>query len=237
MFFDDYPRFLDTSTTAANKKRLELRHHAMFESNAAVFAGARVLDIASHDGRWSMAALQAGAAHTTGIEANLDLVKNAEETFSHYDVAPDSYRFIGDDVFDVLDDPKGHEIDVDVVMCVGFIYHTLRYQELFSGVRALNPRHFLVDTAVILGDEPMVKIFAEDVSKESSGMDHTFTRAGRLITGRPSVPALELLLETHGFKVVDRFDWQGFLERDHLNVGSVKRYREGRRVTWLCSPS
>ena len=237
MLFDDYPRFLDTSATASNRKRLRLRHRAMFGSNAEIFTGARVLDIASHDGRWSMAALQAGAAHATGIEANPDLLKSAEETFEHYDVPRDTYRFVNDDIFDVLGDPGGHEIDVDVVMCIGFIYHTLRYQELFSGVRALNPRHFLVDTAVILDDEPMVKLFSEDVSKESSGLDHTFARAGRLVTGRPSVPALEMLLETHGFTVVKRFDWQGFLERHHPEAKVVGSYREGRRVTWLCSPS
>ncbi|MGZ5400404.1 MAG: hypothetical protein ACXWDM_10360, partial [Nocardioides sp.] len=190
MFFDEYPRFLDTSSTASNKKRLRMRHHAIFGSHAEIFPGARVLDIASHDARWSMAALHAGAAHTTGIEANRDLLKAAEETFQHYDVAPDTYRFINDDVFDVLGDPLAHELDVDLVMCIGFIYHTLRYQDLFAGVRALNPRYFLVDTAVILAEQPMVKLFSEDVSKESSGLDHTFTREGRLITGRPSIPAL-----------------------------------------------
>ena len=237
MFFNDYPRFTETSATASNKRRLALRHEALFGSNAEVFTGARVLDIASHDGRWSMAALQAGAAHVTGIEANSELVKSAQETFRHYDVSSDSYRFIDDDIFDVLGDPQGHDVDVDVVMCLGFIYHTLRYQELFSGARALNPRHFLVDTAVIVHDEAMVKLRAEDVGKESSGLDHTFTRAGRLITGRPSVSALEMLLETHGFTVVDRFDWNGFLERDHPNAKAVRSYREGRRVTWLCAPS
>ena len=237
MFFDDYPRFLDTSSTASNQYRLNLRHQGMFGSNAAIFAGARVLDIASHDGRWSMAALQAGAAHATGVEAGPELLSAAEETFRHYEVSPDRYRFINDDIFDVLGDPQGHGIDVDVVMCLGFIYHTLRYQELFSGVRALNPRYFLVDTAVIDHDEAMVKIRAEDVSKQSSGLDHTFTRAGRLVTGRPSVAALEILLETHGFTVTKRFDWQEFLDRDHPDAKVVDRYRDGRRVTWLCSPS
>lgn len=237
MFFDDYPRFLDTSSTASNKKRLKLRHRAMFISNAEIFRGARVLDIASHDGRWSMAALKAGAAHTTGIEANPELVRSAEETFRHYGVAPDDYRFINDDVFDVLGDPRQHEVDVDVVMCIGFIYHTLRYQDLFSGVRALDPRHFLVDTAVILDDEPMVKLFSEDVSKESSGLDHTYTRAGRLVTGRPSIPALEMLLETHGFNIEKRFNWQGFLGNKHPDAKVVGSYREGRRVTWLCTPT
>ena len=57
-FFDAYPRFFETSQTSTQPWRLNLRHEAIFGDNAAAFPGARVLDIASHDGRWSLAALQ-----------------------------------------------------------------------------------------------------------------------------------------------------------------------------------
>jgi hypothetical protein len=237
MFFDDHPRFLETSTTASNRKRLNLRHVAMFRSHQEIFPGAKVLDIASHDGRWSMAAHRMGAQHVTGIEVSPQLVKSAHETFDHYAVDPARYRFVNDDVFDVLADPAAHGLDVDVVMCLGFIYHTLRYQELFAGVRALRPKHFLIDTAVILSDEPMVKLNLEDTSKESAGDDHSFAHEGTLVTGRPSVSALELLLEGHGFTVERRFDWPTFIAEKHPNTRSVQSYRTGRRVTWLCVPA
>lgn len=68
MFFDDHPEFLETSSTAAGKDRLNLRHVAIIEEHCKILSGSRVLDIASHDGRWSFAALQAGATHVTGIE-------------------------------------------------------------------------------------------------------------------------------------------------------------------------
>jgi hypothetical protein len=236
MFFDDHPRFLETSTTANNAGRLNMRHTAMFESNQRIFPGARVLDIASHDGRWTMAALKLGAAHVTGIEVMPDMVKHAEETFAHYDVDPSTYRFINDDVFDVLGDAAAHQIEVDVVMCLGFIYHTLRYQELLSGVRALRPKHFLIDTAVILEKRPLIKLNLEDVSKQSAGDDHTFTHEGHLVTGRPSVSALELLLAANGFDIVDRFDWPAFLST-RPNARVVASYAAGKRVTWLCSPA
>ena len=236
MFFDDHPRFLETSTTANNAGRLNMRHTAMFESNQRIFPGARVLDIASHDGRWTMAALKLGAAHVTGIEVMPDMVKHAEETFAHYDVDPSTYRFINDDVFDVLGDAAAHQIEVDVVMCLGFMYHTLRYQELLSGVRALRPKHFLIDTAVILEKRPLVKLNLEDVSKQSAGDDHTFTHEGHLVTGRPSVSALELLLAANGFDIVDRFDWPAFLST-RPNARVVASYAAGKRVTWLCSPA
>jgi hypothetical protein len=51
MFFDDYPAFYASSRTAAFPARLGLRHRAIIERNRDVLAGARVLDLASHDGR------------------------------------------------------------------------------------------------------------------------------------------------------------------------------------------
>ena len=234
MFFDRYPHFLETSTTASKPARLNVRHQGMFESNQSIFPGARVLDLASHDGRWSMAALDAGASHVTGVEGRPELVKDAEASFSLYGVDPSRYRFINDDMFDVLRDPVNNGIDVDVVMCLGFIYHTLRYQDLFAGIRALKPKYLLIDTAVIKHDKPMVLVHSEDSSKESAGLDHTFQVGGRLITGRPSVSALELMLDAQGFTVTKRFDWFGFLEQNYPKSQSVGSYRDGKRVTWLC---
>ena len=170
MFFDRFPQFAETSSTASRPARLNIRHHGMFESNQAIFTDAKVLDLASHDGRWSMAALDAGASHVTGVEGRAELVSEAESTFSMYGVDSSRYRFINDDMFDVLHDPVGNGIDVDVVMCLGFIYHTLRYQDLFAGIRALKPKYFLIDTAVIKHDKAMVLLHSEDSSKESAGL-------------------------------------------------------------------
>jgi len=234
MFFDRFPQFAKTSGTASRLERLNIRHEGMFESNQSIFADARVLDLASHDGRWSMAALDAGASHVTGVEGRAELVSEAESTFSMYGVDVSRYRFMNDDMFDVLHGPVDHGLDVDVVMCLGFLYHTLRYQDLLAGVRALRPKYFLIDTAVIKHDKAMVLLHSEDSSKESAGLDHTFQVEGRLITGRPSVSALELMLDVHGFSVAKRFDWAAFLAENHPTEKTVGSYRDGKRVTWLC---
>ena len=234
MFFNQYPRFAETSSTSSRPARLNLRHHAMIESNRSIFAGAKVLDLASHDGRWTFAALDAGASHAIGVEGRPELVKNAEETFALYGVDPATFRFINDDIFEVLRAPDENGLEIDVVMCLGFIYHTLRYQDLFAGVRSLKPKHFLIDTAVISSGRPMIQVHSEDPSKESAGLDHTFQVDGRLLTGRPSVSALEVMLEVHGFTVTKRFDWPAYLEANHPKNKTVGAYREGKRVTWLC---
>ena len=59
-FFDKYSRFFDTSSVGNWPDRLNSRYRAIISANKSLFDGARVLDLASHDGRWSYAALDAG---------------------------------------------------------------------------------------------------------------------------------------------------------------------------------
>src|SRR5215469_18424573 len=73
-FFERFPRFYLSSSTAATSARLNLRYEAIFGENRDIFAGASVLDLASHDGRWSLAALATGARSVIGIEARPELV-------------------------------------------------------------------------------------------------------------------------------------------------------------------
>ena len=141
-FFENYPRFLETSGIASRPGRLNLRYEAMIEANRDILEGARVLDIASHDGRWTFAALKVGARHVTGIEPRQNLVDNAIATFAAYGTDPTSYRFLCGDAFEIL--PQ-RNLDVDVVLCLGFLYHTLRYPELVRRIRDLDPTHLVFD--------------------------------------------------------------------------------------------
>lgn len=163
------------------------------------------------------------------------MVRHAEENFAEYDIARHTYRFINDDIFDVLKDGESQQLEADVVMCLGFIDHTLRYQDLFTGIRALNPKYLLIDTAVILADRPFVRLKLEDTTKQAAGTDHTFGLQGQMITGQPSASALELMLTAHGFEVLEKFDWPNFIDLNYPNEESVQTYYEGRRVTWLCA--
>ncbi|NWN51205.1 hypothetical protein HT121_28335 [Pseudomonas sp. MAFF 301514] len=92
-FFDNFPRFYKTSHTSPFPDRLNSRHSAIMERNREFIKGKRILDIASHDGRWSFAALQAGAAHVTGIEPRQELINNAMETFNEYGIEPSRFDF------------------------------------------------------------------------------------------------------------------------------------------------
>lgn len=231
MFFDDHPRFLSTSQTSADLRRLNLRHEAMIAPNRDVLAGARVLDIASHDGRWSFAALRAGAAHVVGVEAREELIANAVATFSAYDVGPADYRFVHGDIFEVL---EREVLEVDVVLCLGFLYHTLRYPELMRHIADLRPHHLLVDTQVIPGrTEPLVRLSLDRTDRQRDAYPDRYGPDGHVLVGWPSVPALRMLVETYGFEVEQLFDWDALLSA-HPGRRAVGDYADGRRVTARC---
>jgi hypothetical protein len=229
VFFDDHPRFLDTSETAADLDRLNLRHEAIIADNVDVLRGARVLDIASHDGRWALGALLAGALHVTGIEARPHLIEHAKANLAAEGASAESYEFVCVDVFDWLAQP---DRQVDVVLCAGFVYHTLRYSELFAGIRSTGARYVIVDSAVLPPrlDRPVIDIVAEPGDPESNAVTDRYSHRGRTLVGTPSVAALQLMLELHDFEIEKTFDWAGLLDR-HPESKHVRQYRKQARVT------
>ena len=228
-FFADHPRFTETSTTAAGLERLSLRHRALIEPNRDILAGARVLDIASHDGRWSLAALEAGAAHVTGIEARPEVVDHAEKTFQLYGTDPGSYRFVTGDVFGVL---ARERFEVDVIQCFGFLYHTLRYPELFSLLRRLEPRHLLIDTRVANVEGKMIEVYINNATYKAHAAVDDYTEGLRTVCGSPSPEALRMMLRVYGFRVESEYDWDTAGGDAGQNL--IAKYRSGERISWRC---
>src|SRR6266446_801015 len=83
-FFDQYPRFYSTSMVSPSPERLNERYRALISPNEEFIRGKTILDLAAHDGRWSFAALKAGARHVTGIEGRAHLVESAIATAQEY---------------------------------------------------------------------------------------------------------------------------------------------------------
>lgn len=231
MFFDDHPRFLDTSHTRSDLDRLNLRHEAIITANRDILEGARVLDLASHDGRWAFAAVNAGAAHVTGIEARAQLVAHAEQTFEEAGVDAARYRFISGDMFRVLAE---HEFEVDVVLCLGFLYHTLRYNELFHHIAGTGARHLIIDSTVLANrPKPIIELHRDKPTKEGAAVSDEFAPGKRVLVGMPSAAAIEFLAATYGFTETRRYDWTSLLasRAKSRSSRSVNDYRTGKRVT------
>ncbi len=230
-FFDDYPLFYETSRTAVTRHRLHLRHLAMIEANREILQGARVLDLASHDGRWSFAALQAGAEHVIGLEARAELVGNARSTFAEYGVSEERYELVRGDLFRVL---KQRDLAVDVVLCLGFMYHTLRYPDLLRGIAAARPRHCIIDTKVILDDKPLVHVLVDKTGVQSNGASDGASHGRHVLAGWPSMPALRLMLDAYDFDIEDEYDWPRLLADDPEQLRGLGDYVTGNRVTLRC---
>ncbi len=230
MFAEDYPRFMEVSELIPKPERMNERYEALFASNRDIFDGARVLDLASHDGRYSFAALKTGAAHVTGVEVRQSLVDKAQETFAFYGQEPESYRFVCGDVFQVL---ARETFDVDVVLCLGYLYHTYRHTELMYRLHSLAPRHLIVDTLVVPGRQPILRVLLERNSEDIRRAAQDAYSADRVLVAWPSVPALKLLLAAYGFEIESMYDWKSRLAGRPPILG-LTDYAKGKRVTLRC---
>ncbi len=206
-FFTDYPLFYSNSRVGTKPPRLAKRHTVLIEQQSDLIAGKRVLDIASHDGRWSFAALKAGASHVTGIELCPELVSTAESTFKQYGIPKTDYRFMTGDFFDVAPKLEGH---FDTVFLFGFLYHTLKHAELFYNISRLKPGTIIVDTRVALVPGPYIEIKKDPAP-----------------VGYPTVDAVSMILSYLGYGS-EIVDWQPYLGD---NCDGVHDYASGTRVT------
>src|SRR5215831_19813076 len=231
-FFDRYPRFYRTSSTAAETARLNLRYEAIVGQNRDIFNGASVLDLASHDGRFSLAALAAGARLVTGIEARPELVKAATENLSEYGYRADRVRFVTGDVHQVL---GTCDFDADVVLCLGFLYHTLRYNELLHGIRRTGARYLIIDTFSphMMAPVPNVNVITEYGDQEGAAAADAYTCGPAVLVGRPNLAAIRTMLGAYGYRVERLSDWAGLL-RDNPTTEDCGDYANQKRITVRC---
>jgi hypothetical protein len=130
----------------------------------------------------------------------------------HYLEGDRRFRFIAGDVFDVL---RREKLDVDVVLCLGYLYHTLRYNELMHRIRELDPGHLVIDTQVVPAvRQPFVRIRLDRAERQRNAVLDPYSYGGSTVVGWPSTPALRLLVEAYGFEIERFSDW-GALLRDN----------------------
>src|SRR5262245_36226628 len=147
-FFD----FLQTSARYAgedaNLNRLEQRRRFIVEPYVDDLSGARVLDLACNDGRWSYALAAAGAREVVGVEARPELI----DQFTQFpdDEHTAKVSLIAGDFFDVL--PRLIEAGerFDVVAIYGVFYHIMDHYRLLKLVQRLEPRLIVIDSEFIV---------------------------------------------------------------------------------------
>ena len=214
-FFDHFSRFVETDQLGSVVDRLNARYLGIIHENRELIEGATVLDLASHDGRFSFAALQAGAERVVGIEFGSELVAKSLANMEHYGVPADKYEFLTGDIYELIDQVG----DFDVVFCFGIFYHINSHLLLLTKIAERDPRTVIVDTNVSLLEPPVIEL--------RGPVDGRPLQLGEAVEGYPSRAALDAMLSTFGW-TYDYFDWEhsGLLDREQM-----LDYRRGKRVT------
>ena len=231
-FFDAYPRFYETGNTGAGP-RLNARHECLIEQHRALIEQRTILDVGSHDGRWSFAALAAGAKKVIGIEPRTKLAEESKKTLRSYGVKKSRFAFYSADALDYL---RRNKVTVETVFLFGIFYHVHDHVGLVQELCRTKAQTILIDTAVSPDAEGgsryanTVSLVAEKVDDISNSPYELYPGAGVALVGYPSRRAIRFLLEAFQFEVRE-VSWAPYLERWGLT--GLEDYARGERTTFL----
>ncbi|MGL4320145.1 MAG: class I SAM-dependent methyltransferase [Paracoccaceae bacterium] len=126
--------------------RLEERYKRIITKNIDAIAGKHVLDLAANNGRWTYAALEAGAAFVTSIEGRDDRAKDATK-FLH-DLGYDGkYEANVGDMYDFLHEKRNTHYDT--VFCLGVYYHIMDHYHLLKSIARTKPNTIIIDSGFV----------------------------------------------------------------------------------------
>ena len=210
-FFDRHPRFYDAAI-GGDRERLMHRYRRIIAFRHDVFRDAQVLDLACHDGRWSCAALHAGAKHVTGVDNNPIYIEAANANFEHYRVRPRKYQFMTQDVMDTLESTEAGSYDI--IMLLGILYHTPYHHDIFQHLKRIRAAHLVIDSKVLRPNhaKPQVQYHLETPSMTRSVMEPT-------IVGVMNESCLEMFLKHTGYS---------FAYYANKNTGKERHYADCR---------
>ncbi len=222
-FFDSFPSFYGSSETGSSKNRLNNRYIGLIHNNKAIIKNSSILDLASHDGRWSYAAIKNGAKKVLGIEARDELVKKSFENMKKHGISREKYSFIVGDIFEKLKELKPNEFDV--IFCFGIFYHITNHMLLLTEIKRLQPHYLILDTQITTSQDPIIHFIKENPLGEGAGIPDSSQSGDDILVGRPSKSALEMMLSSLGFDF-SYFDWEhsGIKNWDHMEEYRSKKH-------------
>jgi hypothetical protein len=223
-FFQTHSRLLETTRTKLVYNRLFTRHAVFFELLEVDYQGKSVLDLASHDGRWSLAALVAGASEVVGIEGREELVRDSEETVRTYGYSAPEISFHAGDILKTLRSMPKRKFDI--VLNLGFFYHTIQHVEIVDELSRFEPDVMITDTAISGREGAVIELVVEDTNDPRMSLDYGHARRGKVITGSPSLESIALMMDVNGYDT-QFYDW--LKHSDNLN--ELEDYKNGSRIT------
>lgn len=224
-FFDfvtTLPNYAEKNLPAA---RMNKRHRFIIDPFRDEIAGARVLDLAAHDGRWAYAFAGAGAASVLGIEGRQDLI-DMYAAFPETDFKGRVTLRQGD-IFAGMEAEIAAGNSFDVIGVLGIYYHIMDHFRLLQLARRLNPKLVIIDGAFIKRDGMAIQLLFERTDKVLNAIPQ---REGqeRALKGVPTFRAMEAMAEAAGFALT-WCDWASLAPGDRDGVQDYFRVeRTGR---------
>ena len=206
--------------------RLNARHAAILSPLAGEARGARVYDIAAHDGRWAYAWAGLGAREVEAVEARGELI-------ARFDGFPDPavrarVRLAEGDLHDHTRMLARSGARFDIVSVHGIFYHVMDHFGLLRDIALLQPRLVVVDGEFMLRDAPMIMLTRERT-------DNPLNAAPQLpgqkmaVKGVPSRLAMETMADVLGYGC-EWLDWEAAVPvgqrsqiRDYYRKGRMRR--------------
>ncbi len=158
--FDRYNAIEGTVLRPPAAERLRRRYEIVVARNRALLKNARVLDLRSGDGRWSYAAIEAGAAQVVGVDSKLAAIQAAGKAFRKIGIKPTSYRFVNAKLFAALREFNPNTFDVVLCRDVSADPHFF-----FKCLWRLRPKHVILDTRIAGRKEPVAIFRVNEADK------------------------------------------------------------------------
>jgi len=224
LFFSDYPLYQELQPL----NRLNTRYQALIENNKEIIKNSSILDLASHDGRWSFAALKSGAKKIVGIEGRKELVKKSNKNMEYYGIPKEKYEFYHGDIFEEI--KKFEPKTFDVVFCFGVFYHIMNHTSLISEIKQLKPKHLILDTSIDLSERAIIYVKEEDSTIPINAIKK-YSHQEKELCGLPSKSFINLLLKNLGFS----FTYYNWHDGKIKNWYGIKDYETKRRISLLAT--
>jgi len=127
-------------------QRLQERHKRIIEKNRDSIEGKRVIDLACNNGRWTYAAVAAGARSVIGIEGRKEKVEEAKKIMRSLTTA-ETYDFAVADIFDWLTANRNQP--VDTILCLGVYYHIMDHYRLLTLMANTGASTIIIDSGFV----------------------------------------------------------------------------------------
>jgi SAM-dependent methyltransferase len=175
--------------------------------------GRRVLDAGCGDGFWSLQALEAGAEHVLGLDADGEAIERARARLGRAGADPARYRLEQAAV-----PGAGVEGGYDVALCTSLMERTGKPVELFELFAASGAELVVIDTALSLAPSSFFELSLEPAEGP----------AGEGVVLLPSREAVIELAAQFGYDCVPLAHEMGGYE-------GLGDYRAQRRVAFICA--